>query len=194
MSSQPQTSSLTTETTTASTVHRRSVLAWGLGAGVGLFAAPALAHRSHTAMTSVAWIPNDAAAPDASGRLEVEHRFYGHDLIAALARQPEGAPDSFEPLRARARAALYVADRFSLMDANGAPIALTTLGAQVVSDRVLVFQEALGVARPTALGARSSVLMEVHADQINRVNLHVAGKVRTLSFTGGEPAQTARFD
>ena len=150
---------------------RRGLLA---GAAALLAAGPALAHREHRSETWVEWKPAEAGG----GEFHVTHSFHRHD--AELAMNDAGlldAPD-LSSLRARALLALHVEETFGL----GGGVELETLGADVVRDRVEVYQVGAADALPRALSVDARMLRTAWPDQVNDVNVRVGGEVRSLRF------------
>lgn len=88
------------------------------------------AHRGHGAWTDVTW---------AGDRFEITHRMHLADAIELLRGiAPDTVVDSIE---GQARLALYVESRFAIQDADGTPVALDTIGAEIDDDFLLVYQE-----------------------------------------------------
>lgn len=84
----------------------------------------------------------------------------------------------------------YVAGRFRVVDARGAPIALEWAGAKRSGD-VLVVR--LGGRAPGGLSGakvRHELLMERFADQVNLVRATYGGRTRTLVFVHGDGPRT----
>ncbi|MCG8442737.1 MAG: hypothetical protein MI723_13125, partial [Caulobacterales bacterium] len=154
---------------------RRAVLA-GL-AGLAAAGGPARAHRLHMGLTTIDWRAE-------AGRLEVVHRFYAHDMAAALgAAAPDG---DLAELRARAHAALYVAEQFRLADGE-TPLTLDLIGAELEGEYLFVYQEIALLAPPAQLGARAGALLDALPGQVNTVNIDLGAGVRTLEFRAGDP-------
>lgn len=136
-------------------------------------AAPALAHRSPGALTTIAWNAT-------SGQTEIVHRLHSHDAELGIGAVL-GLPDlSLLDMEARAQAALYVEGRFAIADASG-ELKLTLVGAELEGAYLLVYQE----YRPRLAGrirVRSDMLREVFDTQVNLVNIEDNGAVHTLTF------------
>ncbi len=134
----------------------------GLACAAALVAAgPVLGmHRQHHATTQVAWSPSNE-------RLEVVHQVFAHDLEAVLIKL--GAPGNItlEDVETRARAALYVAERFTLTGGESTDIALETLGAEVEGETLFVYQEAAIGGPPRELCANNTILFDLWSDQEN---------------------------
>lgn len=164
---------------------RREVL--GLLAGGGLFMAATgvAAHRARRSLTTVSW--NERART-----LEVIHRLHAHDAQQAVMRVLNLAHPDMSAVKPRAVLALYVEERFSLVGADGAPLALDLLGAELDGDHVLVFQERAMDAPPDTIRVRSTVLQDVFADQINDVKITVGTFERTVTLTADDAAKEPR--
>lgn len=170
-------------------IARRLLLGAGL-AGLVLAPRPAAAHRAKAALTLVRW--------NARTRLlELEHRLHAHDAELALNRQADVASPDLSRLEQRARLALYVEARFALLLPDGVPLALTTLGAELDADNVLVFQEAAMTDPPSALTVRNDILRDVFRTQVNQVNFDLKGGdpafIRTVTFSGEDREEMVRF-
>ena len=140
-------------------------------------ATPALAHRVRLSRSVVTW--------NREG-FDIVHGFHRHDAETALAKAGLlDAPD-MTGLRARAHLALHVEETFSL----GPDVPLQTLGAEVVADRVEVYQVATLDALPESLDVRASMLRSLWPDQVNAVDVHLpGGEVRSLRFAGSDSAK-----
>ncbi len=94
---------------------------------------PIYAHRAPESFTTISW-------NDRSRHFEITHRIHQHDAQALLNRMQEGYED-LASLKARARITLLITESFSLLNTQGEAIVLTTLGAELEADYILVFQE-----------------------------------------------------
>jgi len=98
-----------------------------------LTGASAVAHRGHAVWTDINWTGD---------RFEVTHRMHLADAIAV--NRVAGGDDDIEALGSLARVALYVEERFTLLNTGGTTaleIQLTTIGAEIEDDFVFVYQE-----------------------------------------------------
>ncbi len=186
---------------TGAAATRRQFLA--ASAALALCAAtPLAAHRLRMAMTTIVWRAD-------RGLLEITHRLHTGDAELALAGSTaDGQHDdddhganregyaalSPENARQRARIALYVGKRFGLVDPDKGAIDLTTLGAEVDGDNVLVYQEVKLPALPPVLRVRNEILTDVFRDQTNHVNFHVGEQVFSLEFRDRAKPQQLRLD
>ena len=156
---------------------RRGLIA---GAAALLAARPALAHREHRSETWAEWKPSEGG-----GEFHVTHSFHRHD--AELAMSDAGLLDQpdLSSLRARALLALHVEETFSL----GEAVALETLGAEIVRDRVEVYQVGTADALPPSLTVDARMLRTAWPDQINDVNVRVGEEVKSLRFRRDDGAK-----
>jgi hypothetical protein len=162
---------------------RRSLIAGAAAAAA--FAAPARAHRQHTALSDVSWNPRE-------GRIEIVHRAFAHDVEVAVARafRRPGAPlQSDEDL---ARAALYVEERFAAAASEGEDLALATVGAELEGEFVYIYQEVQIPEPPQQLGVKNLILGDAFSDQVNFVNVDLWDDMRTLIFRGNGRMRWAR--
>ena len=125
--------------------------------GLVLLISVASAHRGHGVWTDIVWTDN---------HFEITHRFHAADGIAA--NRLVGGSGALSNAEDLARLALYVEQRFSIVDAisndsNTDQVAhLKTLGAEVEDDFVYVYQEWWPLSPPdTALQLQHSVLRDV---------------------------------
>ncbi len=137
-----------------------------------------MAHRVPESLTTI-------RENTTTGNVEIVHRLHAHDAEIALSEALQQPRISLGKLETQAKLALYVEQRFQLADATThAPIRLTLLGATLEGDYVLVFQETAIETLPSTLAVRNDVLRDAFTDQINRVNLFLGTRLRTLIFQG----------
>jgi hypothetical protein len=105
-------------------------LRWGLALLLCCLAAASLAHRGHAVWTDISW---------AEDRFEIVHRLYLPDAITI--NRHMGGTQPVEDLHSLARIALYVEERFSLLDGGGTALSLDTLGAEISDNFLYVYQE-----------------------------------------------------
>jgi hypothetical protein len=110
---------------------------WLAAAAALLLAAVAEAHRGHAVWTDITW---------AGEGFEIVHRLHLADAITV--NRAMGGEVAIEELASLARVALYVEKRFDVL-VDGKPVDLTTIGAEIEDDFMLVYQE-----WPTSLPAR----------------------------------------
>ncbi|MGF1543480.1 MAG: DUF6702 family protein [Parvularculaceae bacterium] len=135
----------------------------------------ARAHDANFALTSVEWNRRASA-------VEVIHRLHAHHALDSATAELGRGAEGFASAESLAALGLYIAQRFALADASGAPIALEFIGAEIEGDYIVVYQEAQLPAPPTALRVRSDILADLSPDQVNHVNVSIDGEKRTLVF------------
>jgi hypothetical protein len=135
---------------------------------------PALAHRVPGTSSTVDWNPR-------SGLTEITHRLHVHDALTGVERFYEGGPLSVTDPKHQARIALYVEDRFEIEFADGTPIMLRTLGAELEGDYLLVYQETATRLRGP-IRIRNDILRDALPVQVNEVFIRTDNGVRTLRF------------
>lgn len=94
-----------------------------------LLVLPGEAHRGHAVWTDITWTGNG---------FEIVHRVHLADAITI--NRHVGGMAAIEELASLARVALYVEDRFSVLH-KGGPVPVTTIGAEIEDDFMLVYQE-----------------------------------------------------
>lgn len=144
-------------------------------------------HRQHVAVTQIAWSPT-------TRMLEVVHELHAHDVEAMLIAL--GAPGniSLEDPQVQARAALYVAERFTLSQQDNTPIALDIVGAEFSGHDLYIYQEAPMASAPDGVCVRNTLLFDMWSDQANTVTFDRdrsrAGKIASLVFKAQDPPMT----
>lgn len=159
-------------------LSRRSLLQACLGGALALtFAGAALAHDAPRVETEVAHLDD--------GGLEITHVL---QLSAAQRLLHKGgviATNDLSGLRARAKAALYASDRFEVR-ADGAPLELTLLGAEIEGGHVYIYQIGDIATLPKIWSVRNSILRDLNASFDNTVNLPTPDGIQTLVFDGAD--------
>ena len=149
--------------------------------GVALLLACALhsavAHRAPGSLTTVEW-------NDRSGRTEIVHRLHSHDAELGVGTIVGDAALSTLTLGGRAQIALYVEERFAI-EQDGKRLALDLLGAELIADYLLIYQEHDGQL-VGEIRVRDDILRDVFPAQINQVNIDDGGAVRSLAFAGDD--------
>lgn len=142
----------------------------------------AWAHRQKQALSTIEWNAH-------AQLLEITHDIHAHDAEMALARLGLIDTPDITGLRARARLALYVRKNFIIKTLAGQNIDLTIIGAEVDSTYAHVYMEAKLDKAPTGLIVTDTIMQDVFIDQINQVNMSIAGKVQSVVFTAGDAAK-----
>jgi hypothetical protein len=143
------------------------------------------AHRLNAALTVVEISP-------ITGRLVVSHRMYAHDLEHAL-RLGSAELDWFETEAGKRQLGAYTADRFTLKDANGAPVPLTFRASEIDGALVWAYFDAPAPADLSAITVNSQLLHDYAGDQINLVNVRFGDVTRSGYFDLGAEPRTLVF-
>ena len=88
-------------------------------------------------------------------------------------------------LRARAQAAKYVSERFEL-EADGEPVALNILNADVQGGHLYIYQTGALSKIPASWTARNSILRDLSPRFDNMVNVPTVDGIETLVFSGSD--------
>ena len=135
------------------------------------------AHRAPGSLTSIEWNAQ-------SGKTEIVHRLHSHDAELGVGEITGVGDLSVLTLEGRATIALYVEERFAIAS-GGKRLSLDLLGAELVADHLLIYQERPGQL-PESIRVRDDILRDVFPAQINQVNIARNGVIRTLAFTGDD--------
>ncbi len=139
----------------------------------------AWAHRQKQAHSTLEW-------NERSQTLEVIHILHLHDAEQALSALGLMKRPDLTQLKARAKLALYVQEKFTLATLAGEAIKLDIIGAETRSGRVYIYFETGPRARPEGLLIGHNLLHDVYPDQVNRINVTLGGELQSLSFGAGE--------
>jgi hypothetical protein len=137
------------------------------------------AHRFHAGITDISF-------NERSGNLEVVHTYMAHDVEALLTNLYQRQFDLSDP-DDQAVLRKYVEQQFWLADKNKRRLPLGWVGMTVDSESVTIFQEARATAADKVELIHDQVLADFLPDQMNTVNLTVAGSVRTFGFSSSRP-------
>jgi hypothetical protein len=151
-----------------------------VGISAVLVPAHASAHRMNNALSLVEISPR-------SGKLEISHTLYAHDLEGALAAGAVSlswleSDQGQQALRA------YCVRQFTITNQSGRPLALTFVGAELRGDLMHVYFEAPRYTG-TSLIVDSNLLQDISDSQINQVNVRANGKTVSATFAAGTQAQ-----
>jgi hypothetical protein len=160
---------------------RRLAVAGGLALAV---APSAAAHRSQSVLSLVTWNPSKST-------LDVSHRMHAHDAAVGLALSTGVETIDIMQARNQAQLMLYVEKHFSLSDGQ-ASIALTSLGAEIQSEAIVLYQEARRPAPPAELVIGNQILCDLFDGQTNLVNVRLAQRTRTLIFIAKDGPKRAK--
>lgn len=137
----------------------------------------AWAHRAPGSTTRIEWNARE-------GLTQITHRLHVHDAAIGVAAVAGVSRLDLTTLEGAALGALYVEERFAI-EMDGRPVPLQTLGAELVDDYFLVYQETQW-ALSGALRVANGILRDAFEAQVNEVNLRLGGSVRTLRFAGDD--------
>ena len=88
-------------------------------------------------------------------------------------------------LKSRAQAAIYASERFELK-ANGEPIELNILGAEVEGGHLYIYQTGILHEFPETWAARNSILRDLSPRFDNVVNVPTSSGIRSIVSSGAE--------
>lgn len=125
-----------------------------------------------------------------AGTVEVIHRLMVMDLEIALTARTGQIVRMEDTPNIEDLIAAYLGDYFSLADSDGSAIPLTWVGAELVVDSVLAYQEAPVTSALDGLIVANQMLTETHPTQINTVNVTFGGRTQTRMFTLGDGPQS----
>lgn len=145
----------------------------------GALAAPAQAHRGHASLSVV--------AIDAKGAVTVTHRFAAHDVEPTLVAIAPDAQPSLDDAEALAALQAYVARRFII---DGVKLSIEN-SEMAGDDLTMTFTGRMAPAK--AVTVRAAFFGETYSDHSAQVNIRQGGVTRTLWFSRGDGAKTARF-
>ena len=134
------------------------------------------AHRFHAGITDISFNGR-------SGSAEVVHTYMAHDVEALLTELYQRQFDLSDP-DDQAVLRKYVEKQFWLADKDGRRLPLNWVGMTVDSESVTIFQEVPQTPAAKVESIHDAVLTDFLPDQMNTVNLTVAGSIRTFGFSG----------
>jgi hypothetical protein len=134
------------------------------------------AHRFHAGITDISF-------NERSGSTEVVHTYMAHDVEALLTNLYQRQFDLSDP-DDQAVLRKYVEKQFWLADKDKRRLPLRWVGMTVDSESVTVFQEVPRTPAAKVEIIHDEVLSDFLPDQMNTVNLTVAGSIRTFGFSG----------
>ena len=137
----------------------------------------ASAHRFHAGITDISF-------NERSGSTEVVHTYMAHDVEALLGNLYQRQFDLSDP-DDQAVLRKYVEKQFWLADKDKRRLPLNWVGMTVDSESVTIFREAPQTPASKVALIHDEVLIDFLPDQMNTVNLTVAGSLRTFGFGNG---------
>ena len=158
----------------------RGFLSRCLGAAIlagacALAPAPLLAHNFHAGITDISY-------NERTGSTEIVHTYMAHDVEALLTNLYQRQFDLSDP-DDQAVFRKYVEKQFWLADKDKRRLPLNWVGMTADAQNVMVFQEVLQTPSAKVELIHDAVLIDFMPDQLNTVNLTVAGSLRTFGFS-----------
>jgi len=141
-------------------------------------AAPASAHRVHAGVTEIAVNPR-------TGEMEVVHRVFAHDLMAALGRDELEAYDFLETGAGLETVGVYARERFRMADGEGELYDLAYVGAEIDGEFAWIYFVAPEPDTDDAFIVDNDLLADTFDDQVMMTNLHFNSAVRTAMHGPG---------
>jgi hypothetical protein len=136
------------------------------------------AHNFHAGIT-------DISHNERTGSLEVVHTYMAHDVEALLTNLYQRQFDLSDP-DDQAVFRKYVEKQFWLADRDKRRLPLIWVGMTADAQSVVVYQEAPQTPAAKVELIHDAVMTDFMPDQLNTVNLTVAGSVRTFGFSGSQ--------
>lgn len=146
-----------------------------LAGACALAPAPLLAHNFHAGITDISY-------NERTGSTEVVHTYMAHDVEALLTNLYQRQFDLSDP-DDQAVFRKYVEKQFWLADKDKRRLPLNWVGMTADAQSVVIFQEVVRTPAATVEFIHDAVMTDFAPDQLNTVNLTVAGSVRTFGFS-----------
>ena len=137
------------------------------------------AHRFHAGITDISFNEH-------TGSLEVVHTYMAHDVEALLTNLYQRQFDMSDP-EDQALFRKYVEKQFWLADKDKRRLPLNWVGMTADSQNVVIYQEVVKTPAAKVEVIHDEVMTDFLPDQMNTVNLTVAGSVRTFGFSSNHP-------
>lgn len=150
-------------------------VAAALAGACALAPAPLLAHNFHAGITDISY-------NERSGSLEVVHTYMAHDVEALLTNLYQRQFDLSDP-DDQAVFRKVVEKQFWLADKDQRRLPLNWVGMTADAQSVTIYQEAPQTPAAKVEIIHDAVLTDFMPDQLNTVNLTVAGSLRTFGFS-----------
>jgi hypothetical protein len=133
------------------------------------------AHRFHAGITDISF-------NERTGSVEVVHTYMAHDVEALLTNLYQRQFDMSDP-DDQAVFRKYLEKQFWLADKDKRRLPLNWVGMTADSQNVTIFQEVPATPATKVEFIHDEVLADFLPDQLNTVNLTVAGSLRTFGFS-----------
>ena len=121
-----------------------------------------------------------------AGSIAAQHHGAGNEIVQTLLarrerRHPVADPEDQAVFRK------YVEKQFWLADKDKRRLPLKWVGMTADAQSVVVFQEVLQTPASKVEVIHDEVMIDFLPDQLNTVNLTVAGSIRTFGFSSNHP-------
>jgi hypothetical protein len=133
------------------------------------------AHNFHAGITDISY-------NERTGSTEVVHTYMAHDVEALLTNLYQRQFDLSDP-DDQAVFRKYVEKQFWLADKDKRRLPLNWVGMTADAQSVTVYQEVVQMAAAKVEIIHDAVMSDFLPDQLNTVNLSVAGSLRTFGFS-----------
>jgi hypothetical protein len=133
------------------------------------------AHNFHAGITDISY-------NERTGSLEVVHTYMAHDVEALLTNLYQRQFDLSDP-DDQAVFRKYVEKQFWLADKDKRRLPLNWVGMTADAQSVMVYQEVVQTPAAKVEIIHDAVMSDFLPDQLNTVNLTVAGSLRTFGFS-----------
>lgn len=147
----------------------------------------AAAHQIKAAITTVLFNTH-------TQNIEVMHRFNLHDAEHAVKALFDKKADILGDSATQQAFADYVAERFALLNANGEPLTLNSVGYEIEGKFFWVYQETAQPPELHGLTVRHDALRDLWPAQINTLNVEGHGDIKTLTFRDNVELLNVEFD
>jgi hypothetical protein len=133
------------------------------------------AHNFHAGITDISY-------NERTGSLEVVHTYMAHDVEALLTNLYQRQFDLSDP-DDQAVFRKYLEKQFWLADKDKRRLPLNWVGMSADAQSVMVYQEVVQTPSAKVEFIHDAVMSDFLPDQLNTVNLTVAGSLRTFGFS-----------
>lgn len=133
------------------------------------------AHNFHAGITDISY-------NERTGSTEVVHTYMAHDVEALLTNLYQRQFDLSDP-EDQAVFRKYVEKQFWLADKDKRRLPLNWVGMSADAQSVMVYQEVAQTPSAKVEFIHDAVMTDFLPDQLNTVNLTVAGSLRTFGFS-----------
>jgi hypothetical protein len=133
------------------------------------------AHNFHAGITDISY-------NERTGSLEVVHTYMAHDVEALLTNLYQRQFDLSDP-DDQTVFRKYVEKQFWLADKDKRRLPLNWVGMTADAQSVMVYQEVVQTPAAKVEIIHDAVMSDFLPDQLNTVNLTVAGSLRTFGFS-----------